>query len=238
MDILRKINRWVTKPMIVALAVLVLGGTVTYYRTKIKSMDVPDRAVVVIAARAIKSGDKITGEDIKQKEIFIPDMHRNSFRDMAGVIGKVALNTIPKGRVILKDEITLEEDWYGENERELGIEFKNYTDAVAGDIRPGDVVDIMVSYSPEFGDIPPVVVAEGVRLEKVFNDRNTDYREYRGKDTFIPHHVMVRLSFEEEERLDVESKKGSIYLRRYGNYVKIEGKSGNDDKSRAIITGR
>jgi len=237
MDLLRKINRWVTKPMLMALAVLVLGCTVTYYRAKIEGMEVPDKAVVVVAARNIRPGDEIKGTDVRENEVYAPDVHKNSIGDMAEVIGKVSLNAIPEGRMILKQELTGRGDWYGEDEREIGIKFKNYTDAVAGDIRPGDVVDIVVSYSPELGDIPPVAVAEGVRLEKVFNDKNTSYCDYKDKGAFIPHHVLVRLSSEEEIRFDVESKKGSIYLRRYGNYVQVKDRPVKTGEDRVIIKG-
>lgn len=237
MELLRRIDRWFTKPMVAALAVLALGCTVTYYRARIDRMDIPGKAVVVVAARDIRPGEEIRGTDVREKEIYIPDMHGSSLRDMADAVGKVALNAIPEGRVILKQELTGREGWYGPDEREVGIKLTDYTDAVAGDILPGDVVDIMVSYSPELGDLPPLVVAERVRLEKVFNDRNTEYGEYRGKDAFIPHHVLVRLSVEEEQRLDIASKKGCIYLRRYGNYVRTGGKKAGTGEDTAVITG-
>jgi Flp pilus assembly protein CpaB len=237
MELLRRIDRWFTKPMVAALAVLALGCTVTYYRARIDRMDIPGKAVVVVAARDIRPGEEIRGTDVREKEIYIPDMHGSSLRDMAEAIGKVALNAIPEGRVILERELTGREGWYREDEREIGIKLKDCTDAVAGDIRPGDVVDIMVSYTPEAGDLQPEVLAEGVRLEKVFNERNIEYREYRGKDAFIPHHVLVRLSYEQEKRLDAGLKKGRVYLRRYGNYVRIgEGRTGAEE-DRVIITG-
>ncbi|NPV44830.1 MAG: hypothetical protein HPY70_12790 [Firmicutes bacterium] len=237
MELFGKIGRWVTKPMIIALATLVLGGTVTYYRSVIDRIDIPDRAVVIAAAVDIRPGDEIKGTDVTEKEIYAADMHKNSIRDMADAVGKIALNAIPAGRVILKQELTSKEGWYREDEREVGIKLADYTDAVAGDILPGDIVDIMVSYSAELGDLPPVVVAESVRLEKVFNDRNTEYREYNGKDTFIPHHVLVRLNAEEEQRLDIESKKGRIYLRRYGNCVRTGGKKADSGEDTVVIKG-
>ncbi len=237
MEIFRKVDRWVTKPMIAALAVLVLGCTVTYYRDSISRLEVPERAVVVVADRDIRPGDEIRGTDVREKEIYIPDMHGSSLRDMAEVIGKVALNAIPEGRVILRQELTGREDWYREDEREIGIKIGDYTDAVAGDIRPGDVVDIMVSYLPELGEMQPDVLAKGVRLEKVFNERNMEYREYSGKDVFIPHHVLVRLSHEEEKSIDAGMKKGRVYLRRYGNYVETGSGKNDAGEDRVVIQG-
>lgn len=238
----RKLDEKVSKTMLLAFFILIIGAIITYYQNKISEIVVPEKVTAVVVSRTINKGEIISGNHLKEIEIYEPDKLLNGINDMSKLIGKIALTTIIKGKEITEEEITTKENWFNENERELGITFKHFTDIVGGKALPGDVVDIMLSYPPkenENGEIiikEPELVVDSIKLEDILNENNISYKYAKDKDSFKPYTVLVKLTEEEEAKIDIACKKGRLYLRRHGNYIHTEIEQ-KEEKSKIIITG-
>lgn len=240
MELIKKINEKISKPLILAFFILLLGGTITYYQNRINSIEIPQKTKVVVASTNIRRGEEIKGSSLKEKIIYAEDQHSQGIKDMSQLIGKIAVTNIIEGREIVPAEIVAKSEWGKEEEKYVGITFDHFTDIVGGSGVPGDVVDIMLSYSYDEkngGELrEPEVVIKKVELRDVYNDNNISYKETKDKLSFKPITVLIRITEEEEKALDAAMKKGRIYARRYTNQMKIEEEI-TEETSEVIIIG-
>lgn len=240
MELIKKINEKISKPLILAFFILLLGGTITYYQNRINSIEIPEKTKVVVASTNIRRGEEIKGSSLKEKIIYAEDQHPQGIKDMSQMIGKIAVANIIEGREIVPPEIVAKSEWGKEEERYVGITFNHFTDIVGGSGVPGDMVDIMLSYDEKMeGGLlrEPEVVLKGIELRDVYNDNNTSYKETKDKLNFKPITVLVRITEEEEKALDLAKKKGRIYARRYTNQMKIQEETTSETSEVIIIGG-
>lgn len=243
MRLFRRLDEKISKTMIIAFSILIIGGLITYYQNKISKIEVPEKVTAVIADKVIKRGEVISGSHLREVRVYKPDKLSDGINDMSILIGKVALTTVMKGKEITENEITSRDEWFDENERIVGITFKHFTDIVGGKARPGDVVDVMVSYplvekkDGEMAVMEPEVIVEGIELEDVLNENNISYKDAKDKMSFKPYTVLVRITDKQEVKLDIAQKRGRLYLRRHGNYIRSDTEE-TKEESKVIITGR
>lgn len=241
MNLIKRLGNKISKLMILALAILVIGGLITYYQNEINSLEVPEKTVAIVVNKDIKSGQVISGSHLKEKEIFKPDKLADGITDMNKLVGKVALTSLVQGKEITSKEITDKENYFRDDEKELGITFDRFTDLVGGKTRPGDLVDIMVSYPTKEDELKnvfitePKVVVTRIRLIDVFDDNNTSYNDSKDKSSFKPITVLVKVTFSQEKEIDRALKEGKLYLRRHGNEIQAEETI--EEQSKVIITG-
>lgn len=240
MKIMSFLNEKISKLMILALAIFLLGGVITFYQTKLNKIDVPDKIIAIKTEKTILQGHEITGADLIEKKVYKPDKLKNGITDMSDLIGKVALITIVKGKEITPSEITEKSKFFKDNEREVGLKFEHFTDIVGGKGKKGNMVDIMVSYNKdEFGLRDGECIVPGKEILEVMNEDNITYEKSKEKNSFKPLTAIFRLTSEEEVLVDRAMKSGRIYLRREGNYIEQEESSDEDTSSvdRVIIKG-
>lgn len=254
MSFIKKITKNISKPLIIAIAIFIIGSTITYYENRINKIEVPKKVNVIVANRDIRIGDIITGEHLKEKIVYTPDKLEGGITNINELIGRVALTTIVKGKEITNKEITTKKAWFSEDEREVGITFKAYTDIVGGDGKTGDIVDFMISYPPvekndikvnEYGkkDVRETIIKEpkeivsSIEIKEIFNEANMPYTKTKDKDTFKPYTILVRLTTKQEALIDMAKKEGRLYLRRHGNYMRYIDNTRTNEESKVIITG-
>lgn len=241
LNFIKRIGNKISKLMILALSILAIGGLITFYQYKINNLEVPEKTTVIVVAKDLKAGEIITGSHIKEKEVFKPDKLDDGITEMNKLIGKVALTSLVKGKEITEKEITNKENWYKGNEKEVGITFERFTDIVGGTGKPGDLVDFMLSYPAKEDELKNLILTEPkeivskIRLIEVFDDSNTSFKDSKEKASFKPITVLIKLTSDQEAKIDMALKEGRIYLRRHGNEIKDE-----DEKlkqSKIVITG-
>lgn len=225
--------------MLLALSILVIGGLITYYQSKIEKLVIPEKIIVVKSQNDIKRGEIIKGKDLEEVEIYVPDRHPKAIGDMSEAIGKVAITDIVEDRAILKNELMEKEKWFQEDERLLGIKFSDFTDMIGGDAQPGDVVDVMVSYprkempNGEISIKPPELVVGQIRIVQIFDTNNVSFVDTKEK-AFKPITALFKLTNQEESAIDIAQKKGRIYLRKHGNQIQKEKAT---KKNKVMIQG-
>lgn len=254
MQFIKSVNKKISKALILAFAILIIGGIITYYENMIGQIQVPEKVDIIVANRDIKIGDIITGAHLTQKTIYTPDKLEDGIISLNELIGKVALTTIVKGKEITAKEIITKENWFSQEEREVGITFGSYTDIVGGAGKPGDIIDFMISYPPvekattNIGEIgekievkeilirEPKEVVASIEIIETYNESNASYISVREKDTFKPYTILVRLSKDQEALIDMAKKEGRLYLRRHGNYMRYMEDTKDKDDSKVIIS--
>lgn len=216
---MERVNKFISKPLIVAFFILLLGGVITYYQGKINSFEeIPEKSKILVANTNIRRGEEIRGSDLKEKEIYAADQHPEGIKDMSQLVGKIALTNIIADREIVSNKVVSKKDWAKDEERELGIIFEHFTDLVGGSVLPGDVVDIMVSYQ-DSEELEEVITE--VEVKDVYDDNNISYKTTKDKFNFKPATILVRITEDEEKAVDIAKKQGRIYLRRHSNYMQV-----------------
>lgn len=228
-----------SKLMLLAFFILIIGSVITFYETRLSKLDIPKKSKAVVTSKDIKKGEEITGNHLKEISVYKPDKLNDGITDMNKLLGKIALTDMISGKEITEREITTNDKWFEDNEKEIGITFKHFTDIVGGTGKPEDIVDIMLSHplmedeNKEVIIQEPEAVIENVSIIDVYDESNISYGDSKEKDIFKPITILVKLTEEQEKLVDVAQKKGRIYLRRHGNYIRVE-----EDKkqtSKAVI---
>ncbi|MTI53795.1 SAF domain-containing protein [Geosporobacter ferrireducens] len=241
MKLIKNIANNISKTLLTAFFILLLGGTITYYQTRLAGIEIPKQTTVIVASQKISKGDEITGTHLKEKVIDEKYKHKGSYSKMSEIIGKVALTDLIADKEITASEITTKEQWFRPEEKEVGITFEKFTDLVGGTAKPGDVVDVMLSLSlEETGGVPaaPEMIVAGVELKNVFDESNIAYKNAKDKNAFKPITVLVKLDNEMDAAVDQAKKKGKLYLKRHGNVIKVDEDPSTENTDKVIISGK
>lgn len=112
-----------------------------------------EKVTVYLAARTIPARTEITASDIKQASMAKELLNSNAVTDLKEITGKYTLQSIMEGELIRSERLADEDSMYAsymvpEGTRAVSINVTEQTN-VANLVRPGDFVDMIVSFDKE-----------------------------------------------------------------------------------------
>lgn len=171
---------------------------------------------VIVSSREIKSGVKITPEDISFKETNINLIPKDSFTKPDQLIGRVTKSTIPPDSIVLDSSLNKVGAKGGltavipKGNRAITVRVNDIT-GVGGFINPGDKVDILsVTDSKVKGELVSKTVLQNVFViavgEKIYNaDALPEQAEPKGVNQ-----ITLSLNLIDAEKLALASQKGDV----------------------------
>ncbi len=146
-------GRAVVGALLVSLAAI---GLFVAYR---QAVGEPDTSFVVLNGR-VEAGQRVTAADVQMEKIELPDsVTATVFSDPSSVIGGVAIVPLRAGEMLQRSDILLLAPGEAPDDppwRELSFSIASAR-AVDGQIRPGETIDLIATYSVQ-GDTDTVVV--------------------------------------------------------------------------------
>jgi Flp pilus assembly protein CpaB len=127
----------------------------------------PTRSMVV-ARRALAPGHTITGDDVEVRTGDLPDeLVGRSFTAVDEVLGAVALGPLGEGDLVQSGSVR---QGAGDDRPEFSFPVER-EQALAGDVRPGEEVDLLATFGSG-SDAETVVLARGAQIREVDESRN------------------------------------------------------------------
>lgn len=156
-------------------------------------MDIPKYTVL---------SDEIINTKIKIVEIPVKYTAKGAAGDINLIRDKVTKEDLGSGEQVLMDSLSIEKKWFGEYER-----LKEYSvgSIVAGEVKTGNIVDIVVSYgNGEYDVVVPKVkikkLVEGIgKNEGTSTEKNSVSKPIEQKDSYT-----LVLAVDEDQYRDLE----------------------------------
>lgn len=128
----------------------------------------PSTRFVVVRAD-IAPGDTIAAEDLSMVAIDLPDAQRRvSFTDVDALVGATALSPLVAGQLVQSTDVAKP---VGAPERaQISLRLEP-GDAVGGELRAGDTIDVLVTYTSG-GEPETATIAAGALVVKLVEDRD------------------------------------------------------------------
>ncbi len=122
----------------------------SYINSLMNDNDMNEYIKVVVAENNIETKTIISNKDVKLKEIMIDYVSLNAYTNINDVVGKYAKENIIQGEQVISDRIVNEDKMIlsykvPEGRRAVSIHV-NEAVMVADFIRPGDYIDVMVTF--------------------------------------------------------------------------------------------
>lgn len=144
------------KVIVIAIILSLITAMLIYiYLSRSTVIVVPEieLATVYTAARNIPARTKISSSDIKQVNIAKDLLNANAITDPEEITGKYTLQSIMEGELIRRERLADEDSMYvsymvPEGTRAVSMNITEQTN-VANLVRPGDFVDMVVSFQEE-----------------------------------------------------------------------------------------
>ncbi len=140
------------KILVIAIILSLITSFMIYsYINRLKNnTDMNEYIKVVIAEKNIEAKTIISNKDVKLKEIMIDYVNPNAYTNIEDVVGKYAKEIIIEGEQVLSERIVNEDKMIlsykvPEGRRAVTIHV-NEAVMVADFIRPGDYIDVMVTF--------------------------------------------------------------------------------------------
>ncbi len=141
--------------IITVLLSLITAILVYVYISRSSNDVVPEieKVTVYVAARTIPARTEITASDVKQVSIAKELLNTNAVKDLEKITGKYTLQSIMEGELIRTERLADEESMFvsymvPEGTRAVSMNVTEQSN-VANLLRPGDFVDIIVSFEKE-----------------------------------------------------------------------------------------
>jgi pilus assembly protein CpaB len=150
---MEKINK---KIIVIAVILSLITAMLIYiYLSRSTAVVAPEieHVTVYAAARTLPARTKISSSDIKQIDIAKELQNANAVTDPDEIIGKYTLQSIMEGELIRSERLANEDSIYAsfmvpEGTRAVSMNITEQTN-VSNLVRPGDFVDIIVSFHEE-----------------------------------------------------------------------------------------
>ena len=144
------------KVIVIAIILSLITAILIYiYISSSSTVIVPEieHVTVYVAARTIPARAKITSSDIKQADIAKELLNANAVTDPDEITGKYTLQSIMEGELIRGERLANEDSMYAsymvpEGTRAVSMNITEQTN-VSNLVRPGDFVDMVVSFQEE-----------------------------------------------------------------------------------------
>ncbi|MGH9164881.1 MAG: hypothetical protein ACRDZW_05120 [Acidimicrobiales bacterium] len=116
----------------------------------------------LVAGRELVAGDRIARSDLRRLRADLPaDLKRRVFSDGAVLVGAVVLGPVGEGELVQRSDV-LAAGRGQRQEREISFPIESAR-AVDGQLRPGELVDVLATYGTG-AEAYTVVVARAVRI--------------------------------------------------------------------------
>ncbi len=140
-----------TRALVVAAAVLTLGGFVAAYILSTPRARGPEGELVFAAAVTIPQGSPIVPQAVRMVRVRPGSVPAGAVRSPDRLAGRVARRTIPQGEVITENDLALPEEVFGISAalpggRQAVTVVVPPPDAAMGRITPGTVVDVLATF--------------------------------------------------------------------------------------------
>jgi pilus assembly protein CpaB len=182
----------------------------------------PETFPVVVATRDLAMGVPIGLEDVVVRTV-LPDMIPPSatFASLEEVVGRTPRERVLGNEMIRMERLARRDAGIGLNalitpgKRAMSVT-TNVSTSVAGFIRPGNFVDVLVSIAPDLEELEAEFITQTILQQvKVLAVGATLEREDPEKKAPTGTHqnsLTVELSLEEAERLALADSKGTLYV--------------------------
>lgn len=149
-------------PLIAAMVVGLLVATVTgwfiYKHIPTQSIS---KVTVIVAARNISIGEKVTQDDITRVSTTYDSFDSSALNSTNEIIGKISQANVTEGGYFYRDNLIDPKLVLEYDERALAVPIKDLAQLVGNSIKPGTKVDV---YWVTNLDTPGALLAPGVRL--------------------------------------------------------------------------
>jgi len=160
--------------------------------------------------------EKILNEKVKIVDIPVKYAAYNVVGDFDSMLGKIAKEDLRYGEQVVKDSLSEDEKWFDEYQR---LKEYSVTNVVAGEVKTGNIVDILVNYGN--GDYD--VVVPKIKVQKLIEagskSTNTDTSGYSAstgsRENNGEYLLIVAVNEEQYRDLEAASKIGKLQTRLY-----------------------
>lgn len=171
-----------------------------------EGMDIPKYTVL---------SEDIINSKIKLVEIPVKYTAKGAAGSLDFIRGKVTKEDLSSGEQILMDSLSIEKKWFGEYER-----LKEYSvgSIVAGEVKTGNIIDIVVSYgNGEYDVVVPKVkikkLVEGTgKSEGTSSDKSTISKPVEPKDGYT---LVIAVDEDQYRDLELAGMVGKLQTRLY-----------------------
>ena len=214
--------------LVLALAVATLASLAVYRvlqeskKQLEEAQKPPDTFPVVVATRDLYMGIPIGLEDVTVREL-LPEMipPEVTFSTTDEVVGRTPRERILSNEMIRTERLARRDAGIGLNalitpgKRAMSV-VTGVTTNVAGFVRPGNFVDIMVSIAPGIEELETDFITETILQQvKVLASGSTLEREddkNKGQQQAAANSLTVEVTLEEAEKLALAISKGTIFV--------------------------
>jgi len=176
-----------------------------------------DFVKVVVAAKYIPRGTKITSKEISIKEIPKQYAHPSSATDVAEVIGKISTYEIFPGEQVIKERFCEKgETKYGlaylvaEGERAVTVSV-NKVSGIAGLVQPGDRVDVFTTINYD-NEIQSNLLIQNVKVLAVDRSLEENVQSVNTSNSSYPETITLAVTPGQAQKIILASEAGSIRL--------------------------
>lgn len=131
---------------------------------------------------------------------------------LAALVNRRVVERIRQNEQVVAEQLSTELTEFAPDERLFAVSV-TYLDAVGGEVRRGDWVDLWVTYRSKQGEIRSEKIIGPIRVERIKNDNN---QAIEGNSTSLPEVAVFKLKESQIKTVSEWMRAGTVFLTKYG----------------------